>query len=393
MAVEPLWKTNGNSPSVWTWAANYGWIHFENYYFKYGSKTHVSHLPSGTPWRYPTEYGLDIYNIKNLADGNSDDMRFITQYPDGTQYIGSLFGSASDVFFVMDAEGWRPGNVNHQNFDSNLLNGAITKALDKLANQKADMGTNIAEGREAIHMVTGNSSKIWKAMLALRRGNLKGILSALEMNPRDVLYGKFPANRWLEYQFGWKPLIEDIYDSYQKFHEVVNRDLVVTGKGSMKVQKSGEQYFGPNGGPWTVDAKAMCRIDAFIRTPELRQANQWNLINPLALAWEVEPFSFAVDWFMPIGGTLEALTASAGLDFLSGSQTQIRETRQSASFQGSGGFTIIQDGKVEIEKFQMRREPLYTFPFPQFYAKTKNPFSSTHTANALALWRQIPPLR
>jgi len=391
MSISPLsGTTNGSHTPYWTWAANYGWIHFEDYYFKYGSKTHVSHLAGGTPWRYPTEYGLDIYNIKN----KDDSIRIRTQYPDGTIWEGCLAGGTSDVFYAMDAEGWSPGNVNSPNFDQNLVNGAITKALDKLSSQKADMGTNIAEGHQAIRMVCEPSMAVWKAIKAFKHGNFAQVMRELGLTKRNLLLGRFAADNWLAYQFGWKPLLNDIYDSFQKFHEVVtNKDLIVSGNGTMSTTKNGVKIMGASANPWVVKAKSKCRVDAYIRVPELRQANQWNLVNPLEVAWETMPWSFAIDWFVPVGNTLEALTASAGLEFLSGSITSYRETISNWYFTGSGIYTILQPGNIEIEKLQMRRYPIYTFPFPQFYAKTTNPFSSTHTANALALWRQIPPLR
>jgi hypothetical protein len=386
MSIAPWSDQNGSGNTRWLWGQNYGWCHFEDYHFKSGQKTHVVKLSGGTPWRYPTEYYRDILNIKTVKNIH-------TLYPDGGQWWGLITGGTSDVFYILDAGGWSPGNIQYPNFDQNLWNGSTTKALEKLANQKADLGSNIAEGRQAISLISKTSSKVFKAMIALKHGNFRQVAEELGMSWRSVLLGKFPANRWLEYQFGWKPLISDIYDGYQNYHEIVNRDLIVTGYGSMHADRNGEFVLGGSQGPWSVKEKAKCRIDAIISIPELRQANQWNLINPLSVAWEVMPWSFAVDWFIPVGNVLEATTASAGLQFLSGSVSQVRETHQTIKFVATGGYTIVEDGEITIEKLQMRRYPIYDFPDPAFYAKTSNPFTSTHSKNALALWRQLPGLR
>jgi hypothetical protein len=388
MSISPLYTGQGNSPPIWEWGQNYGWCHFENYNFKSGEKTHVRILPGGTPWRMPTEYYRDIYNIVKLE-------HIRTSYPNGSTWDGLPFGGGGDVFFALNGGGWSPGNAAIPNFDQNAWNGATTGALAKLANGKADLGSNIGEGKQTIRMVAGNASKIWRAMLALKKGQFSNVLSELGMNARDVLTGRYPANLWLEYQFGWKPLLNDIHDGYTKFHEEVGRDLIVTGKSTQSFQRSGSPSVPDSNftGSYTVDERASCRLDAIISIPELRQANQWNLVNPLSVAWELVPWSFAIDWFVPVGNTLNACTASAGLDFLSGSVTQVRETKQETRFTAQGDYTIVTDGTVKIEKFQMRRNPVYSFPDPSFYAKTKNPFSETHTRNALALWNQTLPIK
>lgn len=49
--------------------------------------------------------------------------------------------------------------------------------------------------------------------------------------------------------------------------------------------------------------------------------NQLGLANPLATAWELVSYSFVVDWFVPIGPVLNALSARAGLIFVDGSKS------------------------------------------------------------------------
>ena len=50
-----------------------------------------------------------------------------------------------------------------------------------------------------------------------------------------------------------------------------------------------------------------------------RAFNQLGLLNPVSLAWELVPWSFVVDWVLPIGSVLSALSAPAGLIFIDGS--------------------------------------------------------------------------
>lgn len=390
MAIAP-WSNSVNawSPSWYIYAYYTGWSHFENGHWKSGTKTNVSKLPGGTPWRYPTSYNLDIYNIKKSG-------KILTLYPNGHTWEGCPFSSTSGVFYALNAEGWAPGNSGHPNYDVNLWNECTTKALQNLNNRKVDLGSNIAEGRQALRMVSTRSIQIFKAMIALKRGQFGRVLRELGMNRRDVLTGRFPANLWLEYQFGWRPLLNDIYDGYQRFSEAVTKDLIVTGKASAKRTHEGQNIWNADmADQYTVAEKCFCRLDAIVNCPELVQANQWGLLNPLEILWEVTPWSFAVDWFVPVGNVLEASTAKAGLTWLSGSVSQTREHHERTYFDPAvhvGGYTILENGEFVIEKLQHKRSPLYDFPTPGLYTR-ENPFTSTHATTALALWRQLLPLR
>lgn len=45
--------------------------------------------------------------------------------------------------------------------------------------------------------------------------------------------------------------------------------------------------------------------------------------NPALLAWELLPWSFVIDWFIPVGDYLESLSAFDGFTFSGGSQVLV----------------------------------------------------------------------
>jgi hypothetical protein len=55
------------------------------------------------------------------------------------------------------------------------------------------------------------------------------------------------------------------------------------------------------------------------------------LLNPLSLAWELLPYSFVIDWFLPIGDYLAATTASAGMTWVNGWSRTERKQRATAN--------------------------------------------------------------
>jgi hypothetical protein len=118
-----------------------------------------------------------------------------------------------------------------------------------------------------------------------------------------------------------------------------------------------------------------------------REVNQIGLANPLSIAWEVVPFSFVVDWGLPIGNVLEALTATRGLEFIGGCSIVRGEGTIEAELKPTGTNTVLTPRTVECEYFSARRTKYGTFPRPMPYAKS--PFSTSNTLSALALYHSI----
>lgn len=115
---------------------------------------------------------------------------------------------------------------------------------------------------------------------------------------------------WLEFHFGWEPLIKDIYAGV---------NVLQSGFPPIRVRarahaKTRDIY---NGGPTNYERKFDLRVEyganVFVDDPMLWKANQLGLINPAVVAWELVPFSFVVDWFLPVGSFLGQFTDFVGL--------------------------------------------------------------------------------
>jgi hypothetical protein len=119
--------------------------------------------------------------------------------------------------------------------------------------------------------------------------------------------------------------------------------------------------------------------------------NEAGLINPLDIAWELVPWSFAIDWFVPIGNTLKAITAGCGLQSEGGwTSIHVKTSwgqRRILSFTG-WGFGYISGGNYLEEGFTFSRYAHADFPIPRLYANTR-PYSTVRAVNALALVSQL----
>lgn len=66
-------------------------------------------------------------------------------------------------------------------------------------------------------------------------------------------------------------------------------------------------------------------IKAFVTNDTLVQLGSHGLTNPLALAWELFPMSFVINWFLPIGNFLAGLSTPFGMEFRDGYMTKYVE--------------------------------------------------------------------
>jgi hypothetical protein len=122
-------------------------------------------------------------------------------------------------------------------------------------------------------------------------------------------------------------------------------------------------------------------------------ATALGLTNPLAVVWEKVPYSFVVDWFIPISDYLSTLDATQGLVFMKGCKTTFVKGRSTRIEVGkeyeSGGnhHSMVQHDVAHWERIRVTRESLGTFPSPVF-PSFKSPLGVRHALNALALMAQ-----
>jgi len=136
-----------------------------------------------------------------------------------------------------------------------------------------------------------------------------------------------------------------------------------------------------------VRQQALCQLGAKLQGPELAYLNTFGLINPFSIAWELVPWSFAIDWFVPVGATLEAITATVGLDFWGGRITTRRDYKMKRTYVPGRrtAWRVCEDiGEYKEQGFGFQRTALTSFPAPQLYADL-TPYSTTRALNALAL--------
>lgn len=133
------------------------------------------------------------------------------------------------------------------------------------------------------------------------------------------------GNNYLEYHFGWEPLVKDIYEAISLIESPI-RPPVYRGRATSVYT------FKPSpSGPYDIciDAvrKTSVQVIANVKVENQSQLtlNQAGVINPFEVLWEVIPFSFIVDWFSNVSDVIGSISDFLGLS-LEEPATTIKQT-------------------------------------------------------------------
>lgn len=206
------------------------------------------------------------------------------------------------------------------------------------------------------------------------------------------------AERWLELQYGWKPLLSDIYGAYEEARSHFDSDprisVVSTARAAISSSEVRTQSTYEGGINYLFEEdgfhRVKVRLDCSISSAATVRASKVGLTNPLEVAWELIPFSFVLDWMLPVGNWLSSFDASFGLTFLGGTVSRVTSVSRLHKIVGiSPGSNpdrlLSANGQAASGVFSFGREVLSSPPSVMPYIK--NPVSVIHALNAMALLR------
>lgn len=175
-----------------------------------------------------------------------------------------------------------------------------------------DLLTNLAELPESVAMARGFFSKLQER--ARRLANLRKVRAARSL---EEFYKLF-SEAWLEYRYGWRPLIgaaRDLRDAVNQLSQEKD-SLPVSGRAVREVSKTGTASvsWSGNWGGYTVQNSALRRhtLRSFV-THLIRRESAAIGVNPLVTAWELVPYSFVIDWFTGIGDAIASQWTPPGV--------------------------------------------------------------------------------
>lgn len=288
---------------------------------------------------------------------------------------------------------------------SALDNKAVLKLLGKAKDQKVNLAQMYAERRMSAQLIGDTASRIAKMLVNIKRGNLVRAAEAVGLavskraarrNGTIREFEKRMANGVLELQYGWRPLLNDAFGSAELIAQKQFREVIGTvstmdtliAKYSTKV-KDDSNYVNYD----TVSSTLLIRYKVNFTNGDdiVHSLSQVGITNPALIAWELLPWSFVIDWFLPIGSYISSLDATKGLKFLDGTKSSqlIQKVERFYTRDFTAGINRYEDtGRCSKEKVTYTRTKLESFPSGQI-PSFKNPLSFEHAINAIALLQQF----
>lgn len=210
-------------------------------------------------------------------------------------------------------------------FNSGVFLGELGESVDMLADRVKQFGKavraakkgNFHQALKALRANGGKNALNSKESLRIaRRAKLKatGFRDSMTNKkkrklPKDgqgIQDSQRVSSGWLELQYGWLPLLGDIFalsDHISNIDKPRKRRIFaqesIPGVPTGTLNTAG-QYF------WEGYGKQSKSIIALITEDIPSFAQALGLSDPELVAWELVPFSFVVDWFIPIGNYLQA---------------------------------------------------------------------------------------
>lgn len=286
-------------------------------------------------------------------------------------------------------------SISDSSAESALRNLALTAVRNKLKGTDINLGVAYGERNRTARLIGDTASRLARSIRLLRRGQIRNAMDELGISSRrNQPRGNNVPQRWLELQYGWKPLLSDVYGAASALENRSKSDWRVTAKATRSTVTEKVRTFTSTDAS-TCRARhersVYARLDALPQNEAIISLASLGVTNPLSVAWELVPFSFVVDWFYPVGNFVSSLDATLGYSITSYSSSLLVR----AEWVDEGN-TIPWDGtRAIVNNFRGTKKAVYlvrqvstSVPLPSLPG-FKDPRSLGHMANGLALLAQV----
>lgn len=264
------------------------------------------------------------------------------------------------------------------------------KLNQRLWDSPIDLGVSLGEYRETANLVAGsmvNAARLYRDIRKHPFKVAKDVVSGVTKNPTAA--AKAAANAWLGYSYAVKPLMRDCWGAVEALTKGLGADIPVhVVKVSHKESLSGDSshldryHVHING-----SVKGTGRMIFYVDNPFTYTLDQLGVTNPFSLAWELIPFSFVVDWFLPVGNMLRSVIPPAGVKIATAYtyvKAEANWDRRTTITAPAPGWNTVGKGKMVFKD----RRAFSKFPRFEYVSPDLSP-SYNQLASAASLLTQL----
>lgn len=199
--------------------------------------------------------------------------------------------------------------------------GGYARAYDKFygeANGSAQVGLALLEAKASLAMAEKRLIQFTTLFKGILTRDFRLVSKAIgnTRKSRETFRktkGQPISECYIEWLFGWKPIIDDVYNAAGILGRDFHGNMIVS-----KAKMSGGSTV-PIGNTVVEKRSYKTRYKIsgrlVVTNPNLLLAQQMGLTNPAALVWEAIPFSFLVNWFVPVGKFFASWDKNLGIRF------------------------------------------------------------------------------
>lgn len=316
-------------------------------------------------YRQKKPYNRNLPYTRQVYTGSREDWTATYNAgPDNTVFVDfGHTGPVKDVSFGPQSLSDYGNRVAH------ATNRAIEKLKGKLSDN-AGWAENIAQASSAREMFNNRAMQLWGIVrfLAGKGRNAPPALTERYTQKRlSVLQrAKKPSSTFLEVEYGWRPLINDLYSSASIMSSEPDILFLNASHYESWSAKNDVYISLPDGGFNRSHEVQWCKLrvragSGFVVTnPNLFLATRLGLLDP-ALPWKLLPYSFVVDWFINVEQFASSVTDWFGLTLLEPYHTTIARAYRKLNYNTASKSLIVPgfdtgNGYVENVAIEMSRE-------------------------------------
>jgi hypothetical protein len=254
-----------------------------------------------------------------------------------------------------------------------------TKMRLAIKDTKVSLGETLAEYHQSARMFGDFADAAVDAWKVFKGKNIRRKVTPCSVNAA-----------YLMTTYGLNPLANTLYDSLDKLYFALGVPPRKRFYASATKDKTDEFEIDPiyqrPGFKVKKYQRQSKRATAYVTFNTFGRSSAFSFGNPAQIAWELVPYSFVLDWALPIGDYLSALDALTGVSNVIGSVTTKKRYRFDIEAIPDGTHNAIRPGKGERSSHS--RSVLGTIPMPAL-PQWKPSFSWHKVTNGMALIANI----
>lgn len=273
----------------------------------------------------------------------------------------------------------------------------LAKLRTKVNGHSYNMGVSLAEVDKLAGTVKGTLSTLCFGVADLLTGNFRKFARRFGTSPPSLrksrrLLTTDVSGRFLEMRYAWEPAIQDAYEAAKAFEALSNGPRQQTFRSARRKVVQLHYTTNYSGG---VEMRIYSRQYIFEMYEEMTAFRQMGLGNPLSILWERIPWSFVVDWFIPVGTYLELI---GQVPFMKGRWCRTDKVLYTLSGEidksdQHGGFDILPGNPTpNMYGRRLNLQRIISFTPPSVPRPTLNVFGAVQgrrVGNAVALAHQV----